>query len=73
MILLSLVLVVVAAVTLIAGFFQQDSLSLIYISIGSCVAAMVALGIGVLQRRGRGSAPGDAPGPGAPTDGDAAR
>jgi O-antigen/teichoic acid export membrane protein len=71
-ILLSLVLVVVAAVTLIAGFFQEDSLALIYVSIGSCVAAMGALGVGVLQRRGRGGTTGPAPDPGARGDGGAA-
>lgn len=51
MIVLSLILVIVAAVTLIAGIFQSDSLLLIYVSIGACVGAMVLLGIGVLARR----------------------
>ncbi len=53
MIVLSFVLVIVAAVTLVIGLFQTDSgLEWIWASIGSCVAAMVFLGIGVLQRRG---------------------
>lgn len=51
MIVLSLVLVIVAAVALIAGFFQQDSLTLIWVSIGACVTAMLFLGVGVLQRK----------------------
>lgn len=68
MIVLSLVLVIVAAVTLIAGFFEQESLTLIWVSIGSCIAAMVSLGIGVRQRQGERPARagvGDAYGPGA--------
>lgn len=53
MIVLSFVLVIVAAVTLVIGLFQTDSgLGWIWASIGSCVAAMVFLGIGVVQRRG---------------------
>ncbi|MFN2557737.1 MAG: helix-hairpin-helix domain-containing protein [Nitriliruptorales bacterium] len=53
MIVLSFVLVIVAAVTLVIGLFQTDTgLEWIWASIGSCVAAMVFLGIGVLQRRG---------------------
>lgn len=50
MIVLSLVLVIVAAVTLVLGVFQ-DGLMLIYVSIGTCLAAMVLLGIGVVLRR----------------------
>jgi hypothetical protein len=49
-IVLSLVLVIVAAVTLVLGVFQ-DGLTLIYVSIGTCLAAMVLLGVGVLMRR----------------------
>lgn len=52
MIVLSFVLVIVAAVTLIIGLFQ-DTLAWIWTSIASCVVAMIFLGIGVLQRRGR--------------------
>lgn len=53
MIVLSFVLVIVAAVTLVIGLFQTDTgLEWIWASIGSCVAAMVFLAIGVLQRRG---------------------
>lgn len=59
MIVLSLVLVIVAAVTLIAGFFQDESLTLIYVAIVSCVLAMAFLGIGVLQRK-RSSKPASA-------------
>jgi hypothetical protein len=65
-IVLSLFLVIVAAVTLIAGFFA-DGLALIYTSIGACVLAMLFLGGGVLMRRR--SEPSEAPatgyGPGA--------
>ncbi|WP_083441764.1 histone H1-like repetitive region-containing protein [Nitriliruptor alkaliphilus] len=50
MIFLSLVLVIVAAVTLVLGVFQ-DGLVLIYVSIATCVAAMAVLGAGVLLRR----------------------
>ncbi|MDX1657247.1 MAG: helix-hairpin-helix domain-containing protein [Nitriliruptorales bacterium] len=50
MIVLSLILVIAAAVLLIAGFFQTG-LELIYASIAACVLAMIFLGIGVLQRR----------------------
>ena len=50
MIVLSLVLVIIAAVTLVLGVFQ-DGLLFIYVSIGTCLAAMVLLGIGVLMRR----------------------
>jgi predicted flap endonuclease-1-like 5' DNA nuclease len=49
-IVLSLFLVIVAAVTLIAGFFA-DGLELIYTSIGACVLALLFLGGGVLMRR----------------------
>lgn len=66
MIVLSLVLVIVAAVTLIAGFFQQDSLTLIWVSIGSCVIAMLFLGVGVLQRKRTTPATSGGYGPGAP-------
>lgn len=53
MIVLSFVLVIVAAVTLVVGLFQTDTgLEWIWASIGSCIAAMLFLGIGVLQRRG---------------------
>lgn len=52
MIVLSFLLVIVAAVTLIIGLFQ-DTLAWIWTSIASCVVAMIFLGIGVLQRRGR--------------------
>ncbi|HEX2026380.1 MAG TPA: helix-hairpin-helix domain-containing protein [Nitriliruptorales bacterium] len=50
MIVISFVLVIVAAATLVIGLFQ-DTLTFIWISIVSCVVAMVFLGIGVLQRR----------------------
>jgi hypothetical protein len=50
-IVLSFLLVIVAAVALVVGLVQ-DSLSWIWGSIASCVLAMVLLGIGVLQRRG---------------------
>jgi hypothetical protein len=49
-IVLSLVLVIVAAVLLVLGVFQ-DGLLLIYLSISSCLLAMGLLGIGVLLRR----------------------
>lgn len=55
MIVLSLILVIAAAVLLIAGFFQTG-LTLIYGSIAACVLAMIFLGIGVLQRRRSGPA-----------------
>ncbi len=60
MIVLSFVLVVVAAVTLIIGLFQ-DTLAWIWTSIASCVVAMIFLGIGVLQRR-RVAIPAEQPG-----------
>ncbi|MDX1509937.1 MAG: helix-hairpin-helix domain-containing protein [Nitriliruptorales bacterium] len=50
MIVLSLILVIVAAVTLLAGFFS-DGLTLIWISIASCVLSIVTLALGVMQRR----------------------
>jgi hypothetical protein len=50
MLFVSLILVIVAAVTLILGVFQPG-LELIYVSIGTCVAAMAVLGAGVLLRR----------------------
>lgn len=65
MIVLSLVLVIVAAVALIAGFFQPDSLTLIWVSIGACVTAMLFLGIGVLQRKRSTPATSGGYGPGA--------
>ncbi|MGH3443002.1 MAG: hypothetical protein ACRDUY_13360, partial [Nitriliruptorales bacterium] len=52
MVVLSFLLVIVAAVTLLIGLFQ-DTLAWIWTSIASCVVAMIFLGIGVLQRRGR--------------------
>lgn len=61
MIVLSLLLVLIAAVTLIAGFFQQESLTLIWVSIGSCIGAMVFLAIAMVQRRGRGPATATGP------------
>jgi hypothetical protein len=69
-IVLSLVLVIVAAVTLVLGVFQ-DGLTLIYVSIGTCLAAMVLLGIGVLMRRREDTQAAPSPagyGPGAGTD-----
>lgn len=50
MIVLSLILVIAAAVLLVLGVFQ-DGLLLIYLSIASCLLAMALLGIGVLLRR----------------------
>lgn len=68
MIVLSFLLVVFAAVTLLIGLFQ-DTLTWIWMSIGACVLAMVFLGIGVLQRRSSrresDEAEGEAYGPGA--------
>lgn len=72
MIVLSLLLVIVAAVLLVLGIFNSSGLGLIYGSIGACVAAMVLLGIGVLQRRRSGepaTADGGGYGPGAETAG----
>lgn len=51
MIVLSFLLVIVAAVTLVIGLFVGENLIWIWTSIGSCVVAMIFLGIGVLQRR----------------------
>ncbi len=67
MIVLSLILVIVAAVALIAGFFQGDDLTLIYAAIGACILALIFLGIGVLQRKRARTSPssGDGYGPGA--------
>ena len=60
MIVLSLILVIVAAVALIAGFFQGDDLTLIYAAITACILALIFLGVGVLQRkRARPSVTGD--------------
>ncbi|MFA9445432.1 helix-hairpin-helix domain-containing protein [Egicoccus sp. AB-alg6-2] len=56
MILLSLVLVVAAAVLLVLGWFQ-DGLTLIYLSIAACLLSMLLLGASVLLRR-RGDATG---------------
>lgn len=51
MILLSLVLVITAAVLLVVGWFQ-DGLQLIYLSIAACLVSMLLLGASVLMRRG---------------------
>ncbi|MFA9428921.1 helix-hairpin-helix domain-containing protein [Egicoccus sp. AB-alg2] len=51
MILLSLVLVIAAAVLLVVGWFQ-DGLQLVYLSIGACLLSMLLLGASVLVRRG---------------------
>jgi hypothetical protein len=51
---LSVVLVIVGAVTLALGIFNvggENSLTFVYISIASCLAAAVFLGIGVLRGR----------------------
>lgn len=50
MVIISFLLVIIAAVTLIIGLFQ-DGIEWIWASIASCVLAMVFLGMGVLQRR----------------------
>jgi DNA uptake protein ComE-like DNA-binding protein len=62
-ILLSLILVIAAAVLLVVGVFQ-DGLLLIYLSIASCLAAMALLGVGVLLRRQQGTGELVAAGPG---------
>jgi hypothetical protein len=49
-VIISFLLVIIAAVTLIIGLFQ-DGIEWIWASIASCVLAMVFLGMGVLQRR----------------------
>lgn len=54
MILLSLVLVIAAAVLLVVGWFQ-DGLALIYLSIGACLLSMLLLGASVLLRRRAGA------------------
>ena len=55
--LLSLVLVVVAAVLLVVGWLQ-DGLAFVYLSIGACLLAMLLLGASVLvRRRGSGATP----------------
>lgn len=59
MIVISFLLVVIAAVTLLVGLFQ-DTLTWIWASIGACVLAMIFLGIGVLQRRSSRHEPEDA-------------
>ncbi|MDP9022101.1 MAG: helix-hairpin-helix domain-containing protein [Actinomycetota bacterium] len=57
MIVISFLLVVVAAVTLAIGIIQ-NVLQLVWASIASCLLAIIFLGIGVLQRRvGRAGAP----------------
>jgi hypothetical protein len=50
--LLSLVLVIVAAIAFLLGLLQ-DGLELIYVSIATAIASMVALGIGVVLARRR--------------------
>ncbi|HSK22367.1 MAG TPA: helix-hairpin-helix domain-containing protein [Egicoccus sp.] len=60
MILLSLVLVIAAAVLLVVGWFQ-DGLSLIYLSIGACLLAMLLLGVSVMLRRRNAPAPASRP------------
>lgn len=50
MIVLSLILVIIAAVTLLAGFFSEG-LTLIWVSIGACVLSIATLALGVMQRR----------------------
>lgn len=60
MILLSLVLVIAAAVLLVVGWFQ-DGLSLIYLSIGACLLAMLLLGASVMLRRRNAPAPASRP------------
>lgn len=59
MIVISFLLVVIAAVTLLVGLFQ-DTLTWIWASIGACVLAMIFLGIGVLQRRSSRHEPDEA-------------
>lgn len=56
MIFVSLILVIVAAVTLVLGIFA-DGLGLVYVSIGACLGAMAVLGVGGLLRRRSSSAP----------------
>jgi DNA uptake protein ComE-like DNA-binding protein len=63
-IVLSLVLVIAAAVLLVLGVFQ-DGLLLIYLSIFACLLAMGLLGIGVLLRRREVSPAGGGSGGGA--------
>jgi hypothetical protein len=46
----SLILVIVAAVTLVLGIFA-DGLGLVYVSIGTCLGAMAVLGVGGLLHR----------------------
>jgi predicted flap endonuclease-1-like 5' DNA nuclease len=58
-IVLSLVLVIAAAVLLVLGVFQ-DGLLLIYLSIAACLLAMALLGAGVLLRRREMRAPAGA-------------
>lgn len=58
MVVISFLLVIVAAVTLVVGLFQ-DGIQWIWASIASCVLAMIFLGIGVLQRRSAPVAAGE--------------
>lgn len=60
MILLSLVLVIAAAVLLVVGWFQ-DGLALIYLSIGACLLAMLLLGVSVMLRRRNAPPPASRP------------
>lgn len=50
-IVLSLVLVVAAAVSLLVGLFATESLTLIFVAIGLCVASLALLFVGSRQRR----------------------
>lgn len=52
-IVLSLVLVIVAAVTLGIGFFQQANLTFVYVSIASALAAGLFLVLGIIRGRPR--------------------
>lgn len=58
--LLSLVLVIAAIVLLVVGWFQ-DGLSLIYLSIGACLLAMLLLGASVMLRRRNAPPPASRP------------
>jgi hypothetical protein len=63
---LSLVLVIVAAVTLGLGWFQ-DGLALVYVSIATCLVALALIGVGHLLRRRDASGPAPAGYAAAPT------
>jgi predicted flap endonuclease-1-like 5' DNA nuclease len=66
MIVISFVLVIVAAVALVIGLFQ-DTLAPIWTAIASSVVAMIFLGVGVVQRRtGQVRSEETGYGPGAP-------